>query len=42
MAIRLVLTVEGASHNNKPGFIRTQEVYNVGGGKRTVFLPYIE
>jgi len=41
MAIRLVLTVEGANRN-KPGFIATQEVYNVGDGETTVFLPYIE
>lgn len=41
MAIRLVLTVEGANQN-KPGFIATQEVYNTGDGKTTVFLPYIE
>jgi len=41
MAIRLELRVEGAS-KNKPVFIATQEVYNVGDGKTTVFLPYIE
>jgi hypothetical protein len=41
MAIRLVLTVDGANRN-KPGFIATQEVYNTGDGKTTVFLPYIE
>jgi hypothetical protein len=41
MAIRVELMVEGASRN-KPGFIATQEVYNVGDGKTTVFLPYIE
>ncbi len=41
MAIRLELRVEGPS-SNKPGFIATQEVYNVGDGKTTVFLPYIE
>jgi len=41
MAIRLVLTVEGVKQN-KPGFIATQEVYNTGDGKTTVFLPYIE
>jgi hypothetical protein len=41
MAIRLVLTVEGANRN-KPGFIATQEVYNTSDGKTTVFLPYIE
>lgn len=48
MAIRLELRVEGASRNRNPGacgpevFIATQEVYNVGDGKTTVFLPYIE
>jgi hypothetical protein len=41
MAIRVELMVEGASRNH-PGFIATQEVYDVGGGKTTVFLPYIE
>ncbi|HWO02629.1 MAG TPA: hypothetical protein VNS63_25535 [Blastocatellia bacterium] len=41
MAIRLELRVEGASRN-KRGFIATQEVYNVGDGKTTVFLPYLE
>jgi hypothetical protein len=41
MAIRVELRVEGTSRN-KPGFIATQEVYNVGDGKTTVFLPYIE
>jgi hypothetical protein len=41
LAIRLVLRVEGADRN-KPGFIATQEVYNTGDGKTTVFLPYIE
>jgi hypothetical protein len=41
MAIRLVLTVEGANRD-KPGFIATQEVYNTGDGKTTVSLPYIE
>lgn len=41
MAIRLELRVEGAS-KNKTVFIATQEVYNVGDGKTTVFLPYIE
>jgi hypothetical protein len=41
MAIRLELRVEGASRN-KPGFIATQEVYNVGDGQMTVFLPYLE
>jgi hypothetical protein len=42
MAIRLVLTVDGVADRNKPGFIATQEVYNTGDGKTTVFLPYIE
>ena len=41
MAIRVELMVEGASRNH-PGFIATQEIYDVGGGKTTVFLPYIE
>ena len=41
MAIRLELRVEGVSRN-KPDFIATQEVYNVGDGKTTVFLPYLE
>ena len=41
MPIRFELRVEGAS-KNKPGFIATQEVYNVGDGKTTVFLPYLE
>jgi len=41
MAIRVELMVEGASRNH-PGFIATQEVHNVGDGKTTVFLPYIE
>jgi len=41
MAIRLMLTVDGANRR-KPGFIATQEVYNTGDGKTTVFLPYIE
>jgi hypothetical protein len=41
MAIRLELRVAGASRN-KPGFIATQEVYNVGDGQTTVFLPYVE
>jgi hypothetical protein len=41
MAIRLELRVEGASRN-KAGFIATQEMYNVGDGKTTVFLPYLE
>jgi hypothetical protein len=42
MAIRLVLTVDGVANRNKPGFIATQEVYNTGDGKTTVFLPYLE
>ena len=42
LAIRLVLTVDGVANRNKPGFIATQEVYNTGDGKTTVFLPYIE
>jgi ABC-type taurine transport system substrate-binding protein len=41
MAIRVELMVEGASRNH-PGFIATQEVHNVGDGKTTVFLPYME
>jgi hypothetical protein len=41
LVIRVVLIVEGASRN-KPDFIATQEVYNVGDGKTTVFLPFIE
>ncbi len=41
MAIRVELMVEGASRNH-PGFIATQEVFNVGDGKTTVFLPYME
>jgi hypothetical protein len=41
MAIRVELLVEGASRNH-PGFIATQEVHNVGDGKTTVFLPYLE
>jgi hypothetical protein len=41
VAIRLELMVEGASRNH-PGFIATQEVHNVGDGKTTVFLPYLE
>jgi len=46
--IRLVLRVEGASPNRNSGtpgpddFIATQEVFNIGDGKTTVFLPYIE
>ena len=41
MAIRVELMVEGASRS-RPGFVATQEVFNVGDGKTTVFLPYIE
>jgi hypothetical protein len=41
MPIRVELMVEGASRN-KPGFIATQEVYNIVDSKTTVFLPYIE
>ena len=41
MAVRFVLTVDGDSRH-KPGFIATQEVYNAGDGKTTVFLPYVE
>jgi hypothetical protein len=41
MAIRVELMVEGASRNH-PGFIATQEVFNVGDGKTAVFLPYME
>src|SRR5690349_17447625 len=41
MAIRVELTVEGASRG-RPGFVATQEVFNTGDGKTTVFLPYIE
>ena len=41
MPIRFELMVEGGS-KNKPGFIATQEVYNIGDGKTTVFLPYLE
>jgi len=46
--IRLVLRVEGASRNSNSGtpgpndFIATQEVFNIGDGKTTVFLPYVE
>jgi len=40
--IRLVLTVEGVANRNNPEFIATQEVYNTGDGKTTVFLPYVE
>ena len=42
MAIRLELTVEGTGTPGPDDFIATQEVYNVGDGKTTVFLPYIE
>ncbi len=48
MAIRVMLTVEGSSNTRNPrrpgpnDFIATQEVYNVGDGKTTVFLPYLE
>jgi hypothetical protein len=42
MAIRLVLTVDGVANRNKPSFVATQEVYNTGDGKTTVFLPYLE
>ena len=47
-AIRVVLRVEGASRNRNSGtpgpddFIATQEVFNIGDGKTTVFLPYVE
>ena len=41
MAIRVELMVEGPS-SSKPGIIASLEVYNTGGGKTTVFLPYIE
>ncbi len=41
MAIRVELMVEGDSRN-RPAFIATQEVHNVGDGKTTVFLPYME
>ena len=41
MAIRVELMVEGASRG-RPGFVATQEVFNVGDGKTTVFLPYME
>ena len=40
-AMRVELTVEGASRG-RPGFVATQEVFNTGDGKTTVFLPYIE
>ena len=41
MAIRVEVNVEGASRG-RPGFVATQEVFNVGDGKTTVFLPYLE
>ena len=41
MAIRVELMVEGASRG-RPGFVATQEVFNIGDGKTTVFLPYME
>ena len=41
MEIRVELMVEGASRNHL-GFIATQEVHNVGNGKTTVFMPYLE
>ena len=41
MAIRVELMVEGASRS-RPGFVATQEVFNTGDGKTTVFLPYLE
>ncbi len=41
MAIRVELMVEGDSRN-RPAFIATQEVHNVGDGKTTVLLPYME
>ena len=40
-AIRFELRVESPSRF-KPNFVATQEVYNTGDGKTTVFLPYIE
>jgi hypothetical protein len=46
--IRVVLRIEGALRNRNsatPGpddFIATQEVFNIGDGKTTVFLPYVE
>ena len=44
LAIHLELTVEGVSRNRPgfPEFVATQEVYNSGDGKTTVFLPYVE
>jgi len=41
MPLRFELRVEGGSRS-RTSFIATQEVYNVGDGKTTVFLPYIE
>jgi len=41
LSLRVVLTVEGAN-GSKPGFIATQEVYDIDSGKTTVFLPYME
>ena len=40
-AIRVELMIEGASRNH-PGLIATQEAYDIGNGKTTVFLPYVE
>ncbi len=44
MTIRVELVVDPNNPNNghKPGFIATQEVYNTGDGRTTVFLPYLE
>jgi hypothetical protein len=41
LKVRFVLTVEGVNRN-KTKFVATQEVFNTGDGKTTVFLPYIE
>ena len=41
MAIRFELRVESALRS-RASLIATQEVYNVGDGKTTVFLPYVE
>jgi hypothetical protein len=41
MAIRVEVNVEGASRA-RPGFVATQEVFDIGDGKTTVFLPYLE
>jgi hypothetical protein len=41
LKIRFVLTVEGVNRN-KTNFVDTQEIFNTGNGKTTVFLPYIE